>query len=199
MGTQRYCRMVFGLPPVFVLLPPRIAARRGVSVKLRYRHRSHTAPGRAMGRGDLGGGRPPVKPEVMAARSGSGRSASGEREREQARAQQHEAGRRQCEESVGHEVMITHDTPATLDAGPNSLKISESAFLKEVCVVSAGVQALERKPSNAWARKMPALTRPKNAVTVSIIANFLPPRLERTTAGAHSQKDLMAGIEDRAD
>jgi hypothetical protein len=28
--------------------------------------------------------------------------------------------------------MFTHDTPATLDAGPNLLKLSESAFLKEV-------------------------------------------------------------------
>jgi hypothetical protein len=35
-----------------------------------------------------------------------------------------------------------------------------------------GRQARERKPSNAWARKIPALTRPITAVTVSIIANF---------------------------
>jgi hypothetical protein len=37
-------------------------------------------------------------------------------------------------------------------------------------------QALVRKPSNAWARKMPALIRPKNVVTVSIIAKILAPR-----------------------
>ena len=37
----------------------------------------------------------------------------------------------------------------------------------------AAAQALERKLSKAWARKMPALTRPKNVVSVSIIANFL--------------------------
>jgi hypothetical protein len=35
-------------------------------------------------------------------------------------------------------------------------------------------QALERNPSNAWARKIPALTRPITAVSVSIIAIFLP-------------------------
>jgi hypothetical protein len=34
-------------------------------------------------------------------------------------------------------------------------------------------QALELKPSNAWARKIPALTRPMIAVIVSIIANVL--------------------------
>ena len=32
--------------------------------------------------------------------------------------------------------------------------------------------ALERKPSKAWARKIPALTRPITAVSVSIIANI---------------------------
>jgi hypothetical protein len=43
-------------------------------------------------------------------------------------------------------------------------------------------QALERKPSNAWARKMPALIRPKNAVTVCIIASVLwRPVADRTT------------------
>ena len=33
--------------------------------------------------------------------------------------------------------------------------------------------ALERKPSNAWARKIPALTKAINTETVSIIANVL--------------------------
>jgi hypothetical protein len=54
-----------------------------------------------------------------------------ERDREQARAQQHEAGCGQREEAVryaivGHEIMGSHHTPATLDAGPNLLKVSES-------------------------------------------------------------------------
>jgi hypothetical protein len=54
-----------------------------------------------------------------------------ERDREQARAQQHEAGCGQREEAVrypivGHEIIGSHHTPATLDAGPNSLKVSES-------------------------------------------------------------------------
>ena len=40
---------------------------------------------------------------------------------EQARAQQHKAGRSQGEEAVGHEVMIAHVAPVTLDAGPKML------------------------------------------------------------------------------
>ena len=83
------------------------------------------------------------------------------------------AGCRQSEETVGHQVMSTHVTPSTLQAGPKSLKLSESACLKEL-VIAQG-QALERKPSNAWARKIPALNRPKNAVTVSIIAKSFAP------------------------
>jgi hypothetical protein len=76
--------------------------------------------------------------------------------------------------------MITHVAPATLEARPNSLKLSESACLKEL-VIAQG-QALERKPSNAWARKIPALNRPKNAVTVSIIAkSFAPPHEHNAT------------------
>ena len=50
-----------------------------------------------------------------------------ERESEQARAQQHEAGRGQREESVGDQIVIAHDTPATSDALPSSLKLSEQA------------------------------------------------------------------------
>jgi hypothetical protein len=78
--------------------------------------------------------------------------------------------------------MITHDTPTALDAGPNSLKISEPASLHEVLFAAAADQALERKPSNAWARKMPMLIRPKTAVTASFIANVLhaPAQTERS-------------------
>lgn len=56
-------------------------------------------------------------------------------------------------------------------------------------LASAG-QARERKPSKACARKMPALTSPKTAVTVSIIVK-LPshPGYDKTTAALHSQKD----------
>ena len=44
---------------------------------------------------------------------------SAEGDRYQARAQQHEAGRGEREESVGHEVMFTHDAPSIRNAGPN--------------------------------------------------------------------------------
>ena len=61
-------------------------------------------------------------------------------------------------------------------------------------VVIAQGQALERKPSNAWAMKIPALNRPRNAVTVSIIAKSFA-ALARTQRHetAHSQKDSGAG------
>jgi hypothetical protein len=45
---------------------------------------------------------------------------------QQARAQEHEAGRRQNKESVGDNVVVAHDTPTTSDARPNLLKLSES-------------------------------------------------------------------------
>jgi hypothetical protein len=47
------------------------------------------------------------------------RAGLAEREGEQARAEQHEAGCRQCEEPVGHQIMMTHDTPTALDVRPN--------------------------------------------------------------------------------
>jgi hypothetical protein len=100
----------------------------------------------------------------------------GECESQQTRTEQHQTGCNQGEETVGHQVMITHVAPTTLEPHPNFLKLSESVCLKGV-VVAQG-QALERKPSNAWARKIPALNRPKKAVTVSIISKSFAPRPE---------------------
>jgi hypothetical protein len=51
-----------------------------------------------------------------------------EREGEQARTQQHEAGRCKRQKSAGDIVTITHGTPAIPDARPNYLKLSEQAF-----------------------------------------------------------------------
>jgi hypothetical protein len=59
-----------------------------------------------------------------------------ERKGQQARAQQHQAGRGQCEESVGDQIVVAHDTPATLEARPNFLKLSESPAAKEVMRLS---------------------------------------------------------------
>src|SRR5450432_2062826 len=52
-------------------------------------------------------------------------------------------------------------------------------------------QALERRPSSAWARKMLPLIRAKTIVTVSIIAVVLwpPDRTERRVT-AHSQNNF---------
>jgi hypothetical protein len=52
---------------------------------------------------------------------------SGEGDREQARAQQHKSGCGYRQKSIGDEVVVTHDAPATFDDGPTLLKISESA------------------------------------------------------------------------
>jgi hypothetical protein len=71
------------------------------------------------------------------------RAGLNERESEQTRAQQHQAGHCQREESVGHKVMITHTAPTARDADPNLLKISESAFLQKVLRAPA-----EIRPSN---------------------------------------------------
>ena len=55
---------------------------------------------------------------------------SAERERQQARAKQHETRRRYRQESARHQVMVAHDTPASLDARPNSLKTSERTLFE---------------------------------------------------------------------
>ena len=120
-----------------------------------------------------------------------------ESESEQARAEQHEARRSQRQESTGDIVTITHCTPAVPDAGPNNLKLSESAFERGTASPRRD-QALDRKPSNAWAMKIPALNRPKNAVTVSIIAKILcAPIANRTTCPAAQSKEFPIGNENR--
>jgi len=50
---------------------------------------------------------------------------STESESQQARTQQHQACRGQCEESVRDNVVVAHDTPTTPDARPNLLKLSK--------------------------------------------------------------------------
>jgi len=45
--------------------------------------------------------------------------------------------------------MMTHDAPPACNAGPNLLKLSESAFVQNVRRAVGEYQALERKPSNA--------------------------------------------------
>jgi hypothetical protein len=69
---------------------------------------------------------------IFAVACGVGYGCLAKGECEQARAEQHEARRRQCKETAGNEVLIAHGTPTTLDARPNLLKISESASQKEL-------------------------------------------------------------------
>jgi len=60
-----------------------------------------------------------LKLEVITARFGSGRSGSGQGERQEARAQQHDARCGKRQESAGNCILVVHDTPASRDAGPN--------------------------------------------------------------------------------
>ena len=72
----------------------------------------------------------------------------------------------------------------------SEFKDFEIGFLKDVRWLRRA-QAPERKPSNAWARKMPALIRPKNAVTVSIIAKIpCAPAGRERHAASHSQRNF---------
>src|SRR5260370_32426024 len=83
-------------------------------------------------------------------------------------------------------------------ARPKIIKNFEIGFFESGASWLRGGQALERKPSNAWARKMPALTRPKNAVTVSIIAKIpCAPGQDRTTCDRAQSKGFRARIENR--
>ena len=118
------------------------------------------------------------------------RDRSAKCESKQARAKQHKARRSYREESIGHEVIMTHSSPATPDPGSNLLKIRNRLFGKGCRVRD---QALERKPSNAWARKMLALIRAKTIVTVSIIAVVLGrPGSNRTTCHRAQSKQFRA-------
>src|SRR5713226_3824917 len=127
------------------------------------------------------------------------RDRSAKCERKQARAKQHKACRGYGEESIGHEVIMTHRSPAAPDPGPNLLKNSKSVVWQRVPRKRFGKgcrardQALERKPSNAWARKMLPLIRAKTIVTVSIIAVVLgAPGSNRTTCHRAQSKEFRA-------
>jgi hypothetical protein len=64
-------------------------------------------------------------------------------------------------------------------------------FSKEA--IHASAQTRERIPSNAWARKIAAPTKPITAVIVSNIANVLyATGRQKTAATLHSQKDFRA-------
>jgi hypothetical protein len=58
-------------------------------------------------------------------------------------------------------------------------------------VLLARNQVPERKPSNEWARKMPTLIRPSNAVTVSIIANVLASWVEHSAMPRRTVKRIL--------
>jgi hypothetical protein len=84
---------------------------------------------------------------------------------------------------------MMHGLPATPDTAPNLLKDSKSAQRD---------QALERRPSSAWARKMLPLIRAKTIVTVSIIAVVLRrPRIEQNDVSPRTVKTISRRAENR--
>jgi hypothetical protein len=69
----------------------------------------------------------------------------------------------------------------------------EKPFAKHAYFAHSAGQTRERIPSNAWARKIAAPTKPITAVIVSNIANVLNATArQKTAATLHSQKDFRA-------
>ena len=123
---------------------------------------------------------------------------SGEGQCHQARAEQHQAACGQRQKTVRYEVVVAHGTPAALvtRCSAGLIKIVRTSPVERGDASTRGRQALVRYPSNAWARKIPALSRPISAETVSIIANFrrAPCTCDKTRTTLHSQKDSRAPI-----
>jgi hypothetical protein len=94
--------------------------------------------------------------------------------------------------------MVTHDTPATLDARPNSLKISKSDSLKEVLAASprSGPRAKTLKcvrKENAGANQAQ-----KRCNRLNHRKDPLRPSPERTTCCLAQSKRFPAQIENRS-
>jgi hypothetical protein len=136
-----------------------------------------------------------AKPKLMIrldrerARSRSGRQGEGE----QAGAKQHEAGCGQGQEAFGDKVMVAHVNTLPTRRSSQLIKIFGTSSLMKCRSQRAAVaiQVRDKTPSNAWARKMPAPTKPIAAVNISNIAVVLsaPPRMHtKRPASPHSQK-----------
>ena len=82
------------------------------------------APATRLYRGAANSGRDRIVPGTVAAFGPD--ACLAEQNCQQARAQEHEAGRRQNKKSVGDYVVVAHDTPTTSNSRPNLLKLSES-------------------------------------------------------------------------
>jgi hypothetical protein len=124
-------------------------------------------------------------------------AALAEREGEQAGAQQHEAGCGQREESVGHKVMFTHDAPVTLDARPNSLKVSESVFLKRACGFRRGSGPRAKALECVSKKNADANQAEKRCNRLKHRKFPLRPGWDKTTAALHSQKEFLVRIDIR--
>jgi hypothetical protein len=94
--------------------------------------------------------------------------------------------------------MITHDTPATLDARPNSLKISKSAFLKEVLGASLRSSPRAKALKCMGKKNASANQAQKRCNRLNHRKRPLRPSRERTTYYRAQSKGFLAQIEDGA-
>lgn len=124
-----------------------------------------------------------------------GAGASGKCQGHEARAEQHQAARGQCQETIGYEVMVAHGTPAALvyDARSDPSKSSERAVLKEV-TLAARANAFRPSCGNPRTHgpgRSPRLPDPSVPKPSRSSLNSNPPlRAEKTRAALHSQKNF---------
>jgi hypothetical protein len=93
--------------------------------------------------------------------------------------------------------MVTHDTPATLNAGPNSLKLSKSAFLKDVPVVSPRSNPRAKTLKCVGKENAGANQAQKRCNCLNHRKDPLRPGRERTTCRLAQSKGFPGQIENR--
>ena len=105
---------------------------------------------------------------------------------------QHPAGYGARGRTFAHECLQSRLTIAALTSQTSTMSERTNLFEGSDPRFRSG-QTRERIPSNAWARKIAAPTKPITAVIVSNITNVLyATARQRTAATLHSQKDFRA-------
>ena len=90
--------------------------------------------------------------------------------------------------------MFTHGAPVTLDALPNSLKVSESVFFNEL---AAGSGPRAKALKGVGKENADADQAEKRCNRLKHRKCPLRPGWDRTTAALHSQKDSSSAIDNR--
>jgi hypothetical protein len=93
--------------------------------------------------------------------------------------------------------MVTHDTPATLDTGPNSLKISKSAFERKLAA-SPRSDPRAKTVKCVGKKNTGANQAQKRCNCLNHRKDPLHPGLERTTCRLAQSKGFPSQIENRA-